>query len=118
LIAVIVAIAVPFAALAYFIHDVVEKRITRDMTEFLLKNKARDVADKINLLLQERRRDLRYWSGEGTAVAALRDPEVIRQFTDQGAEAHGDTPGEFGAFIGAEIARIGKVVKEVGAKGE
>src|SRR4030095_8057146 len=75
LIAVIVAIAVPFAALAYFIHDVVEKRITRDMTEFLLKNKARDVADKINLLLQERRRDLRYWSGEGTAVAALRDPE-------------------------------------------
>src|SRR5262245_52384741 len=42
-------------------------------------------------------------------VAALRDPEVIRQFTDQGAEAHGDTPGEFGAFIGAEIARLGKV---------
>jgi tripartite-type tricarboxylate transporter receptor subunit TctC len=51
-------------------------------------------------------------------VAALRDPEVLMQFTNQGAEAHGDTPGEFAAFIAAEIERIGKVVKAVGAKGE
>jgi tripartite-type tricarboxylate transporter receptor subunit TctC len=51
-------------------------------------------------------------------VHALRDPEVIKQFNDQGAEASPSTPGEFGAFIAAEIERIGKIVKAVGAKGE
>jgi len=51
-------------------------------------------------------------------VHALRDPEVLKQFADQGAEAHGDTPAEFGAFIAAEVERIGKIVKAVGAKAE
>src|SRR5262249_2673869 len=54
----------------------------------------------------------------GAFVAALRDPEVLRQFAEQGADAHGDTPAEIGAFIAAEVERIGKIVKAVGAKGE
>jgi tripartite-type tricarboxylate transporter receptor subunit TctC len=51
-------------------------------------------------------------------VAALRDPEVVKQFTDQGAEVGTDTPAEFAAFIAAEIERLGKIVKAVGAKPE
>ena len=51
-------------------------------------------------------------------VQALRDPEVVRQFTDQGAEPAANTAAEFAAFIAAETERIGKIVRAVGAKGE
>jgi tripartite-type tricarboxylate transporter receptor subunit TctC len=49
---------------------------------------------------------------------AVRDREVVRQMTDQGAEAVTNTPMEFAAFIASETERFGKVVREVGAKGE
>jgi signal transduction histidine kinase len=73
-----VAVAAPFAALTYFVHDVVERRITTDIAEFFLQNKASDVADKINLSLAERARDLRIWSREPTAIAALKDADDVQ----------------------------------------
>jgi tripartite-type tricarboxylate transporter receptor subunit TctC len=51
-------------------------------------------------------------------VQAVRDPQVIKQMTDQGAEAHTTTPAEFAAFIASETERIGKLVRAVGAKAE
>lgn len=51
-------------------------------------------------------------------VQALRDPQIVKQMTDQGAEALGSTPVEFAAFIAAETERIGKLVRAVGAKPE
>jgi tripartite-type tricarboxylate transporter receptor subunit TctC len=51
-------------------------------------------------------------------VQAVRDPGVVQQITDQGAEAVAATPAEFAAFIASEIERMAKIVKLVGVKGE
>jgi tripartite-type tricarboxylate transporter receptor subunit TctC len=51
-------------------------------------------------------------------VKAVRDPEVVKQIIDQGAEALATTPAEFAAFIASQTERYGKIVKSVGAKAE
>ena len=51
-------------------------------------------------------------------VQAVRDPQVIKQMTDQGAEGLATTPAEFGTFIASETERFGKVVRAVGVKPE
>jgi tripartite-type tricarboxylate transporter receptor subunit TctC len=53
-------------------------------------------------------------------VQAVRDPEVIKQMIDQGAEpaANATTPDEFATFIASETERFGQIVKAVGVKGE
>ena len=51
-------------------------------------------------------------------VRAVRDPNVVKQMTEQGAEAVATTPAEFAAFIASETERFGKVVRAVGVKAE
>jgi tripartite-type tricarboxylate transporter receptor subunit TctC len=51
-------------------------------------------------------------------VKAVRDPEIVKQITDQGAEAVATTPAEFAAFIASQTEQYGKIVKSVGAKAE
>src|SRR6478609_4884453 len=51
-------------------------------------------------------------------VQAVRDPDIVRQIVEQGAEPAGDTPAEFAAFIASETERFGKIVRAAGAKGE
>jgi tripartite-type tricarboxylate transporter receptor subunit TctC len=51
-------------------------------------------------------------------VQAVRDPDIVRQIVEQGAEPAGDTPTEFAAFIASETERFGKIVRAAGAKGE
>jgi tripartite-type tricarboxylate transporter receptor subunit TctC len=54
-----------------------------------------------------------------TEVAAiLRTPEVKQRLGALGAEPVGNTPEEFGAFIKAEMARWGKIIKEKGIRSE
>jgi tripartite-type tricarboxylate transporter receptor subunit TctC len=48
--------------------------------------------------------------------AALRSPELQKQFDQQGVEVVGSKPEEFGPFIAAESARWGALAKAVGAK--
>lgn len=43
--------------------------------------------------------------------AALKDPEVIAKFKEQGAETMASTPQELGDFVKAEVARWKKVVQ-------
>ena len=51
------------------------------------------------------------------AVAAIvRDPEIAKTFVASGAIAVGSTPAEFGAFLKAEMAKWGKVIKDAGIK--
>jgi tripartite-type tricarboxylate transporter receptor subunit TctC len=49
---------------------------------------------------------------------AVRDPEIVKQITEQGAEAVATTPTELAAFIASETERFGKVVRAVGAKAD
>jgi tripartite-type tricarboxylate transporter receptor subunit TctC len=51
-------------------------------------------------------------------VQALRDPQIVKQMTDQGAEARPTTSAEYAAFIASETERLGKLVRTVGAKAE
>ena len=46
----------------------------------------------------------------------LKDPAVVKKIADQGGEVVIDTPAQFDAFIKAEAAKWGKVVKESGAE--
>jgi tripartite-type tricarboxylate transporter receptor subunit TctC len=50
------------------------------------------------------------------AVKALGDPTVRQRIAEQGAEAVGNTPAEFAAFISAESAKYARIAKltEVG----
>ena len=43
-------------------------------------------------------------------------PQVVKQITNQGADAIGNTPAEFAAFIASEIERYGKIVRAAGVK--
>ncbi len=49
-------------------------------------------------------------------VRILRLPEVRERFQAMGIEIAGNSPGEFAAFMRAETAKWGKIVKESGAK--
>ena len=49
-------------------------------------------------------------------LKALADPEVKKKLVEQGAEPSGETPEQFAAFIKAETAKWGEVVKRSGAK--
>jgi tripartite-type tricarboxylate transporter receptor subunit TctC len=49
-------------------------------------------------------------------AGSLRTPEMKAKLTVQGLEAVGNTPEQFGAYIGEEIAKWTKVVKSSGAQ--
>ncbi len=51
-------------------------------------------------------------------VAMLGQPEVRERIAAEGAEAVGNTPAEFGAFIEAEIAKWSKVIRAAGVRGD
>lgn len=46
---------------------------------------------------------------------AMKDPEVVKRFADQGMQAFPSTPAQFGSFMQAEIAKWGPLVKASGA---
>lgn len=46
---------------------------------------------------------------------AMRDPEVLRRFADQGMQPFASTPAQFGSFMQAEIARWAPLIKASGA---
>jgi tripartite-type tricarboxylate transporter receptor subunit TctC len=49
-----------------------------------------------------------------TINAILREADVGERFAALGAEPRGGTSAEFGQYIGAEVAKWGKVIKVVG----
>ena len=48
----------------------------------------------------------------------LKQPDVAKRLTDLGLELNGMPPAEFTAFLKAEVPRLGKIVKDSGAKAE
>ncbi len=50
-----------------------------------------------------------------TIVKVLAQPDIKKKLAEQGAEAAGETPEQFAAFIQKESVKWGKVVKESGA---
>jgi tripartite-type tricarboxylate transporter receptor subunit TctC len=51
-------------------------------------------------------------------VRVLNKPDIKDKFLASGVEAVGTTPQELGALIKSEIARMGKVIKDVGIRTE
>jgi tripartite-type tricarboxylate transporter receptor subunit TctC len=51
-------------------------------------------------------------------VKILDMPDIQKSFADQGADINGGTPEDFAAFMHAEQARWGAVVKQAGIKPE
>jgi tripartite-type tricarboxylate transporter receptor subunit TctC len=51
-------------------------------------------------------------------VKILRTPEAREWFATQGVEPVGDTPEEFAAYIKAEHAKWGAIIRAAGMKGE
>ena len=49
-------------------------------------------------------------------AAIVRQPEVIKTFEASGAVAVGSTPAEFDAFLKAQMAKWGKVIKDAGIR--
>ncbi len=49
-------------------------------------------------------------------VEALKDPDVVSKLSSQGAILVGDTPDQFRAFIGSEITKWAKVIKDAGVQ--
>jgi signal transduction histidine kinase len=74
LLAIAVAVLVPFLGFAYFVSTAMGNRLSRDVVLYFLKSKASDLADKINLLLAERRKDLRIWVEEPVTRDLLSRP--------------------------------------------
>jgi tripartite-type tricarboxylate transporter receptor subunit TctC len=54
----------------------------------------------------------------GTIANILRTPEVAKQMQNQGADAMVMTADAFDQFIRTEVVKLGKIVKESGAKAE
>lgn len=52
----------------------------------------------------------------GEIVKAMALPEMKEKFLSFGTDAVTSTPEELGRFLAAEVAKIGKIAKEVGAK--
>ncbi len=48
----------------------------------------------------------------------LKQPDVAKRLGDLGLELNGMAPAEFSAFLKAEVPRLGKIVKDSGAKAE
>ena len=46
---------------------------------------------------------------------ALKDPDILKRFSDQGMQAFPSTPAQFGTFLQAEVAKWGPLVKASGA---
>lgn len=49
-------------------------------------------------------------------VQALQRPAIRERLAAEGAEAIGGTPGEFAAHINAELARVGKILRDGGVR--
>ena len=55
---------------------------------------------------------------QAEVTKALRLPEVRERLAALGAEPVGSTPAEFGAFVRAENARWGRIIREKGIRSE
>jgi tripartite-type tricarboxylate transporter receptor subunit TctC len=49
-------------------------------------------------------------------IAAIRNPDTVKKFTDQGFEVVGNSPAEFDKFLAEEVARWKQVVEVGGIK--
>ncbi|MBV8249365.1 MAG: tripartite tricarboxylate transporter substrate binding protein [Comamonas sp.] len=48
-------------------------------------------------------------------LKAMKDPEVVKRFADQGMQAFPSTPAQFGSFMQSELTKWGPLVKASGA---
>jgi tripartite-type tricarboxylate transporter receptor subunit TctC len=54
----------------------------------------------------------------GGIAKILKQPDVVKRLNELGLELSGMPPAEFAAMVKAEVPRLGKIVRESGAKAE
>jgi signal transduction histidine kinase len=110
LLAAVVAVALPFLAFTVFVHDLMEERLSADVVEYFLRSKASDLADKIDLLVEERNKDLAIWQTDDEGIQALRRPDdpKARQTLVDSLTRFGVVKGVYDALLVAD--REGRVV--------
>ncbi|MEO7811183.1 MAG: hypothetical protein ABIR73_03980 [Usitatibacter sp.] len=50
------------------------------------------------------------------AIAAIKHPDTVRKFTEQGFEVVGNSPAEFDRFLTEELARWKQVIDQSGIR--
>lgn len=86
LLAALLAVVAPSLVFMLFVRERMKTRLSADVVRHFLKNKASDLADKIDLLVEERNKDLEIWSGHLPAAAALlrpQDEEARERLTEE-----------------------------------
>ena len=51
-------------------------------------------------------------------VTALNRPEIKERFISEGSEVIANTPAQFSTFMRSDFARLGKVIRDAGIKGD
>ena len=72
-VAVLLAVALPFVAFSFFINDQMANRLTRHVVQQALLGLAKDLAGQIDYFVEERRQDLDQWANAPLTHEALDD---------------------------------------------
>jgi len=70
----------------------------------------------VRALMRERGLGCLLVAGQENLARALNLPDIREQIVASGAEVGGRPPEEFAAFVRAEIAKWGKVIKDAGIR--
>jgi hypothetical protein len=76
--AVLVAVALPFVGFAFFLNEQLAERWTREVVQQALLALVDDLGGQLDAFVDERRRDLEQWAGAPLTAQALDDHALER----------------------------------------
>jgi len=100
LLAVVAAVALPFAAFALFLDHEITNRLALQVSREMLRGLARDLADGVDMEIARRVEDLASWAREPLASWVLREAHFVRDGAAPPMDAAvlGDLSGGAGSF--------------------
>jgi signal transduction histidine kinase len=105
--AVLVAVVLPFVAFAFFIDEAMAERLPRHSAEQTLLGLVKDLAGQIDYFVDERRRDLELWAGAPHVQTALEEDRAEERTRARARRGEGP-PGSGLAWDAATLARLAR----------